>query len=253
MPPKKSKKGGGEPAVATSGSVKDLTGDALKKLRAAEKLAYDRAQLPIKMNELRERKKKALSELFDVQNDIKTQKEDQNDVYFFLHKKLDDNYDIISALEHQLLSEELERKASEEKYEEELEKDRKTFEAEEAVLKEKLRDVDEKLYGLKDVNGYKQETEQEMSTLLREIEEERAAHYKAMAELERSAIKKKEVLKQRLLMDMKEAKLVLTDEVRTPCNVAAASSAAISNINMLNTSFFATRFARCRRSAPSRG
>ena len=33
-----------------------------------------------------------------------------------------------------------------------------------------------------------------------------------MADLERSAIKRKEVLKQRLLRDMKSAKLVLTDE-----------------------------------------
>ena len=39
------------------------------------KLAFDRAQLPIKMGELRERKKKALDELFSVQNEIKTQKE----------------------------------------------------------------------------------------------------------------------------------------------------------------------------------
>ena len=107
MPPKKKKKGGGVPAVASSASVKDLTADALKKIRVAEKLAFDRAQLPIKMNELRDRKKKALTELFNVQSDIKTQKEDQNDVYFFLHKKLDDNYDIISGLEHQLLSEEV--------------------------------------------------------------------------------------------------------------------------------------------------
>jgi hypothetical protein len=37
-------------------------------------------------------------------------------VYYYLHKKLDDNYDVIAQLEHQLLSEEMERKVSEDKY-----------------------------------------------------------------------------------------------------------------------------------------
>lgn len=96
-----------------------------------------RLELPGKMKELRERKKKALDNLFEVQNDLKNQKEDQNDVYFYLHKKLDDNYDVISALEGQLLTEELERKASEEKYASDMESDMKTFAAEEQVLKER--------------------------------------------------------------------------------------------------------------------
>ncbi|GMI03714.1 hypothetical protein TrVE_jg3589 [Triparma verrucosa] len=164
------------------------------------------------MKELRERKKKALDNLFEVQNDLKNQKEDQNDVYFYLHKKLDDNYDVISALEGQLLSEELERKASEEKYASDMESDMKTFAAEEQVLKESLREVEEKLYGLKDVDDFKSHTEQEMSSLLTDIERERKDHYFLISEMERKAVKLKEIEKQKLLAEMKTAKLVLTDE-----------------------------------------
>ncbi|GMH93306.1 hypothetical protein TL16_g12591 [Triparma laevis f. inornata] len=162
--------------------------------------------------QLRERKKQALDNLFEVQKDLKQQKEDQNDVYFYLHKKLDDNYDVISSLEGQLLSEELERKAGEEKYAIDMEEDKKTFAGEEQKPKESLREVEEKLYGLKDVDGYKQETEQEMSSLLTDIEQERKEHYHIISEMERKAVKLKEIEKQKLLAEMKTAKLVLTDE-----------------------------------------
>ena len=195
--------------------------------------------------------------MFEVQKDLKRQKEDQNDVYFYLHKKLDDNYDVISSLEGQLLSEELERKAGEgkneaqrgakrraettassfvaahhsqslnptqrffltslatlaaEKYATDMGEDKKTFAGEEQKLKESLREVEEKLYGLKDVDGYQQETEEEMSSLLTDIEQERKEHYHISTEMERKAVKLKEIEKQKLLAEMKTAKLVLTDE-----------------------------------------
>lgn len=38
---------------------------------------------------------------------------DQSDVYYYLHKKLDDNYDVISALERQLMVETADREKAE--------------------------------------------------------------------------------------------------------------------------------------------
>ena len=51
-----------------------------------------------------------------------------------------------------------------------------------------------------------------MSSLLRDIERERKDHYFLIAEMERNAVKLKEIEKQKLLAEMKTAKLVLTDE-----------------------------------------
>ena len=42
--------------------------------------------------------------------------EDQSDVYYYLHKKLDDNYDVISALERQLMVETADREKAETEY-----------------------------------------------------------------------------------------------------------------------------------------
>ena len=106
----------------------------------------------------------------------------------------------------------LDRKSAEEAYNENIENDRKNFEEKANALKERLRVVDERLYGLKDIDGCKQEAEQEMTLLLNDIEEERAEHYKIVAEMERAAMKKKEAKKQELLSMMKEVKVRLVDE-----------------------------------------
>lgn len=41
---------------------------------------------------------------------------DQSDIYYYLHKKLDDNYDVISALERQLMVETADREKAETEY-----------------------------------------------------------------------------------------------------------------------------------------
>lgn len=45
-----------------------------------------------------------------------TLQEDENDVYYFLHKKLDDNFDVICTLERQLMVETADREKAETEY-----------------------------------------------------------------------------------------------------------------------------------------
>ena len=65
-------------------------------------------------------------------------KEDQSDVYYYLHKKLDDNYDVISALERQLMVETADREKAETEYARHIEELEIRRDEELGPLKEKL-------------------------------------------------------------------------------------------------------------------
>ena len=86
-------------------SMKDVAEKALAIKREADDMERNRAKLLDDLTAYRKEKKRALDKQFVVRESLRKEKEDQNDIYFFLHKKLDDNYDIISELENQLLSE----------------------------------------------------------------------------------------------------------------------------------------------------
>ncbi|GMI36263.1 hypothetical protein TeGR_g6414 [Tetraparma gracilis] len=133
-------------------------------------------------------------------------------VYYYLHKKLDDNYDVIAQLEHQLLSEEMERKVSEDKYNKQIHENEKDFKVEIDKLNNRMTEVDEKLFGMKEIDGYKQSIETEMSQLLRALEDERSNHFTQVQELERANVKEKEALKNELLEKLRQAKIELTDK-----------------------------------------
>lgn len=72
-------------------------------------------------------------------------KEDQGDVYYYLHKKLDDNYDVISALERQLMVETADRKKAETEYARQIEELEIRKDDELGPLKQKLRAEEEQV------------------------------------------------------------------------------------------------------------
>lgn len=59
-------------------------------------------------------------------------------MYYYLHKRLDDNYDVISALERQLVVEATDREKAEMEYEKQIEELQHRRDEELAPLKEKL-------------------------------------------------------------------------------------------------------------------
>jgi hypothetical protein len=161
---------------------------------------------------LRIKKKEVVKKHREMEGEVEQQKKDQSDIYFFLHKKLDDNYDIISDLEKQQLTEGIDREEVERNYREEIELDQKEFEAKENEFKEQIRLVDNKLFGLKDIDEFKLSATTEISSLLHAIEEERKEHYQMVSDMERIAVKKKEKKKQEMLDYMKDAKVRLVEE-----------------------------------------
>ena len=72
------------------------------------------------LNEKLTQNKALIVKVEELKNGLETQKSDAKDIYFYLHKKLDDNYNVIDNLEKVRveLSDELEQKI--EYYEEEL-------------------------------------------------------------------------------------------------------------------------------------
>ena len=206
---KKEKADEGPPAIPTDKSMKDVLAHAISQEKKKEQLLEEKASLPFRVAKLRQERRDAFEKVNQGRNELKSQKEDQNDVYFYLHKKLDDNYDIISKLENQVLTEALDRKNALEGYHATMDADKAKYDEEMGTLKSRLTEVDEKLYTLREDGNYKTEIEVEMRRLLAEIESERKSHFKLMAEIERKAVKAKEELKQKLLENLKNAKVEL--------------------------------------------
>lgn len=77
--------------------------------------------------------------------DYVTLKADQGDVYYYLHKKLDDNYDVISALERQLVVETADREKTETEYNRRIDELRLRRDEELGPLNERLVAVDEQV------------------------------------------------------------------------------------------------------------
>ncbi|CAM9833495.1 unnamed protein product, partial [Hapterophycus canaliculatus] len=98
------------------------------------------------------------------------EKEDQSDVYYYLHKKLDDNYDVISALERQLMVETADREKAETEYARQIEDLEIRRDEELGPLKERLMTEEEQLNGLHEAAKNKKEADANRARLEREIE-----------------------------------------------------------------------------------
>lgn len=71
--------------------------------------------------QLEEQKKRLLLNIVQLKEELSEQKKEQADVYYYLNKKLDDNFETIASLEEQLLNEQDDREAAERVYERRIE------------------------------------------------------------------------------------------------------------------------------------
>eukprot|EP00752_Nemacystus_decipiens_P004512 g4120.t1 len=97
------------------------------------------------------------------------EKEDQSDVYYYLHKKLDDNYDVISALERQLMVETADREKAETEYARQIEELETRRDEELGPLKDKLLTEEEQLNGMHEAAKNKREADANRARLEAEI------------------------------------------------------------------------------------
>lgn len=127
-------------------------------------------------------------------------------MYYYLHKKLDDNYDIIGILEEKVNEQTNIAKQVEEKYKAELEEHTSTNKEMIADLLEKLSTSEERLKNLREFQQKKTEMELHLKTLENELESIKKGHEEETTELERKSVREKERLKREMLMKIKETK-----------------------------------------------
>lgn len=144
---------------------------------------------------LEDQKSKLLLNVKGLVEKISQQKQDQSDIYFYLNKKLDDNYEIISALEEQLLTEQADRERAEKQYERIIEELKSKGLAEEQKLNSRIMDLEEKIQVLKDFSDQKQELDENLLQLYETLENERQQYKLSIEELERKAALDREKLK----------------------------------------------------------
>ena len=91
---------------------------------------------------LEEQKMKLLVALQDARDQLKQQKTDQADIYYYLNKKCDESFEVIASLEEQLLNEQSDREVSEKGFENRYEELRMSTGQTEAKLHAKISDLE---------------------------------------------------------------------------------------------------------------
>ena len=137
------------------------------------------AMLRQMVEELQQTKMSLMLNVKDLQEKLEQQRRDHEDVYYYLNKKCDDNFEVISQLEEQILTEQNAREAAEKGYEKRIEDMKQKFGFEEVKYQSKIADLEDKNQSLKDFGERRDEMEKNLSKLMATLEDERA-QYKRM-------------------------------------------------------------------------
>ena len=132
------------------------------------------AMLKERIQELEEQKIRLLLSVNDYKDQTEQLKADQLDAHYFLNKKLDDNHEIISSLEEQLLNEQADRELSEKMYEKKIDDFKAKVQSDEQKFNSKYNEIDLKLQSLREYAENKALYEKNLATLMATLEKERA-------------------------------------------------------------------------------
>ena len=119
-----------------------------------------------------------------LKDELTQQKSDQADMYYYLNKKCDDSYEVISSLEEQLLTEQADREVSEKMYEQNVEQLQLELAEEEHTLGNKIAKLEKELEGIQKFIAQKGSMEKEIATLKRSLEKERHNCKTVIADME---------------------------------------------------------------------
>lgn len=158
---------------------------------------------------LEDQKGKLLLSLQQCQATLEQQKNDQADIYYYLNKKLDDNYDTIKSLEEQLINEQLEREIAEKQYERQIEELKAKNTQDELSFTIKVGELETKLINLKEFADQKNELTANFEKLLITLETERRQFKQLSDQMEMRAIKAKADLKRELAENLHQEQQLL--------------------------------------------
>ena len=181
-----------------------------KVLRVSDELTN--GMLLDQVEELEEQKTKLLLSLKDLKEKYEQQKSDQADIYYYLNKKLDENYETIASLEEQILNEQTQREEQEKKLEKRIEELNLKLSSDETKYLAKINEAEEKLQKLKEFSDNKDELESNFEKLLETLELERKQYRELVDENERKSIRERDRFRKECAQQFDDYKLKLQDE-----------------------------------------
>jgi len=156
------------------------------------------------ISRLEEQKIKLLLNIKEYKTTLDQTREDQTDIYYYLNKKLDDNYELIASLENQILSEQNDREIQEKIYEKKIEELESQIEGIELKYTDQMNQLEDQLTSLKDFTEQKEDMETQLKKLLDTLEKERTQFRLATEEMELKTMKERERLRNEFQQNMKE-------------------------------------------------
>jgi len=177
----------GEGVISTDEPEVELTPEV-------QKIANDLTNLNLRdfIARLEEQKIRLLLNIKDYKNTLEQAKEDQTDIYYYLNKKLDDNYELIASLETQILNEQADREISEKIFEKKVEELESKAESDEIKANSRINDLEEKLANLREFEDIKEEQDRKLKQLLDTLETERAKFTEATDAMELKTIRERD-------------------------------------------------------------
>ena len=168
------------------GEVYEMTPEAIK---FGEDLTISMAKGIVRQVE--EQKRQLILKIFELTQALEQQKKEQADIYYYLNKKLDDNYETITRLEEQLITEQGDREVAEKLSERKIDELNSKLGSEEVRFTSRISALESKLDGVREYSENKENTEKQIADLQATIENERIEFQNLLDGVEMRALKEK--------------------------------------------------------------
>lgn len=183
------------------------------------------------IKELEEKNQQLIYTVKELKEKLQQQKEDQSDIYYYLNKKCDESFEIISALEGQLASEQADRELAEKMYEQKLEETRNSI----VTYKTKIIELENHIERLKvldseDYINNKKKTTELIESLSKQLTTERKKYTEIIDEMESRMHAEKIKMKNALELKIAEIKNELELNLDSKLNEKAQKAQVLNQI-----------------------
>jgi DNA repair ATPase RecN len=138
------------------------------------------AMLRSMIEELQQTKLSLVLQVKELSEKLEQERADHSDIYYYLNKKCDDNFEIIGHLEEQIINEQNSRETAEKAYEKKIEDMKSKFGFEEVRYQARIADLEDKNQSLKDFGERRDEMEKNLNALMTTLEAERQQYKRNM-------------------------------------------------------------------------
>lgn len=182
------------------------------------------------VNSLEQNKLDLLNQMDEQDNKLERQKRDQEDIYYYLNKKCDESFEVITSLEDQIANEQSDRETAEKLYESKIEDMKVTAENNTSRLNSKISDLETKLEMLNSFAEAKGSLEGNLEDLTVTLAQERQAFKVNVNTIENKFLMEREKIKKGF--DHKYTKMKKEEEAKLD-SLLSKKSKTISTSNFM--------------------